>query len=47
MKQDEALKDQLRIGGQASVIAYSEGTGLLRLLGKVYIRIASWLSFAY
>ena len=45
--QDEALKDQLRIGGQASVIAYSEGTSVLRLLGKVYIRIASWLSYAY
>jgi multidrug resistance efflux pump len=45
--QDEALKDQLRIGGQASVIAYTEGTSVLRLLGKVYIRIASWLSYAY
>ena len=45
--QDAALKDQLRIGGQASVIAYSEGTSVLRLLGKIYIRIASWLSYAY
>jgi multidrug resistance efflux pump len=45
--QDPALEDQLRIGGQASVIAYSEGTGILRLLGKIYIRIASWLSYAY
>lgn len=45
--QHAALKNQLRIGGQASVIAYSEGTGVLRLLGKVYIRIASWLSYAY
>lgn len=45
--QDEALKEQLRIGGQASVIAYVEGTTVLRLLGKVYIRIASWLSYAY
>lgn len=45
--QHEALKNQLRIGGQASVIAYSEGTSVLRLLGKVYIRIASWLSYAY
>jgi multidrug resistance efflux pump len=47
VRQDEALKDQLRIGGQASVIAYSEGTSVLRLLGKIYIRIASWLSYAY
>jgi multidrug resistance efflux pump len=46
-KQDDELRRQLRIGGQASVIAYAEGSGLLRLLGKAYIRIASWLSFAY
>jgi multidrug resistance efflux pump len=45
--QDEALKDQLRIGGQASVIAYTDGTGVLRLLGKLYIRVRSWLSYAY
>jgi multidrug resistance efflux pump len=45
--QDAALKDQLRIGGQASVIAYTEGTSVLKLLGKVYIRVASWLSYAY
>ena len=46
-RQDEALQGQLRIGGQASVIAYSEGTGLLRLLGKAYIRLAGWLSYVY
>ena len=45
--QDDALKGQLRIGGQASVIAYTEGTSVLKLLGKVYIRIASWLSYLY
>lgn len=45
--QDDALKEQLRIGGQASVIAYSEGTGILKLLGKAYIRLASLLSYAY
>jgi len=38
---------QLRIGGQASVIAYTEGHGLLRLLGKLYIRLLSYLSYAY
>lgn len=43
----EALPQQLRVGGQASVIAYSEGHGLLRLLGKAYIRLMSWLSYAY
>jgi len=46
-KQDPYLRKHLRIGGQASVIAYSEGHGLLRLLGKLYIRVASWLSYAY
>lgn len=45
--QREALRGQLRVGGQASVIAYSEGHGLLRLLGKAYIRLMSWLSYAY
>lgn len=45
--QDPALRQQLRIGGQASVIAYSEGHGLLRWLGEVYIRLMSWLSYAY
>ena len=46
-QQDANLRKQLRIGGQASVIAYSEGTTLLRLLGKAYIRAASCLSYAY
>ncbi|MDP9199837.1 MAG: HlyD family secretion protein [Pseudomonadota bacterium] len=45
--QHEELRRQLRIGGQASVIAYSEGTTVLKLLGKAYIRIASWFSYAY
>ncbi|GGO76715.1 transporter [Marinobacterium nitratireducens] len=41
------LRRQLRIGGQASVIAYSEGHGLLSVLGRLYIRLMSWLSYAY
>ncbi|MCA0893294.1 HlyD family secretion protein [Microbulbifer agarilyticus] len=41
------VQRQLRVGGQASVIAYTEGHGFLRLLGKLYIRILSYLSFAY
>lgn len=41
------LKAQLRIGGQASVIAYTEGHGFLALLGKVYIRLMSVLTYAY
>ncbi len=46
-EQDSALREQLRIGGQASVMVYSEGTGLLKLLGKAYIRIASLLSYVH
>jgi multidrug resistance efflux pump len=46
-QQDAALRRNLRIGGQASVIAYSEGTTVLKLLGKVYIRLASFFSYAY
>ena len=45
--QHESLRRQLRVGGQASVIAYSEGHGVLKLLGKAYIRLMSWLSYAY
>lgn len=42
----DAIK-QLRIGGQASVIAYTEGHGFLGLLGKLYIRLHSILTYAY
>lgn len=45
--QHEALRQQLRIGGQASVIAYSERAHILRLLGRAYIRLMSWVSYAY
>ena len=45
--QQEGLHRQLRVGGQASVIAYAEGHDLLGLLGRAYIRLMSWLSYAY
>jgi len=45
--QQESLRRQLRVGGQASVIVYSSEGGLLRMLGKAYIRLKSWLSYAY
>jgi len=45
--QAEDLRQQLRIGGQATVIAYSEQSAILRWLGKVYIRFNSWLTYAY
>ena len=45
--QSDELSRQLRIGGQASVVAYSDGHGILKLLGKIYIRVKSVLSYAY
>jgi hypothetical protein len=44
---NDELRQQLRIGGQASVIAYAEGHGFLELLGKGYIRLLSVLAYAY
>jgi multidrug resistance efflux pump len=45
--QDPALRSQLRIGGQAAVIAYAGDTSVLRWLGGLYVRLMSWLSYAY
>jgi len=45
--QADNLTQQLRVGGQASVIAYSDEHAFLRLLGKLYIRLMSLLSYAY
>ncbi|MGB5468500.1 MAG: HlyD family secretion protein [Sedimenticolaceae bacterium] len=42
-----ALRGHLRVGGQASVMAYGDGHGLLGPLAKAYIRLMSWLSYAY
>ncbi len=41
------LKQQIRIGGQASVIAYTEDHGILKFIGELYIRMMSYLSYAY
>lgn len=45
--QDPELLEHLRIGGQASVMAYTEGHGVLAFLGRLYLRLLSWLSYAY
>lgn len=42
-----AFRQHILVGGQASVIAYGEGAGLLAPLGRLYIRLASLLSYAY
>lgn len=45
--QDENLYQQLRVGGQATIIAYTEGHGILKFLGMIYIRLMSVFSYAY
>lgn len=47
LEEDEVLPGQLRIGGQASVIAYGEGAWLTGMIAKLYIRAMSFLSYAY
>jgi len=44
---EEALREQLRIGGQATVIAYTGNHGILNTIGKLYIRMMSFFSYAY
>lgn len=46
-EQIEQIYRQLRIGGQAEVIAYTDRHWVLTRLGKAYIRMMSWLSYAY
>ena len=43
---DEVTR-QLRIGGQASVIVYTQGDGFLKTLGRAYMRFMSMMSYAY
>ena len=45
--QEKSLLKNIRVGGQASVIVYSDGHIILKLLGKLYIRFMSWVSYAY
>jgi multidrug resistance efflux pump len=37
----------LRVGGQAEVLVYTGDNRLLNMLGAVYIRLMSWLSYLY
>ena len=43
----EQIRDYVRIGGQVEVMAYSDKATLTKLIGKVYIRIMSYFSYAY
>lgn len=37
----------LRVGGQAEVLVYTGDNRLMNMLGAVYIRLMSWLSYVY
>ena len=43
----QRLRENIRIGGQAEVIAYTEESHFLKLVGKLFIRVMSWFSYAY
>ena len=45
--QQQLLREQLRVGGQASVVAYTEGHGILELFAIAHFRIMSFFSYAY
>jgi len=36
-----------RVGGQAEVLVYATGNPVMNLLGAIYIRVASWLTYLY
>ena len=37
----------LRVGGQAEVMAFPDAGNPLNVLGRAYLRLMSWLSYAY
>lgn len=45
--QQEELTKNVRIGGQVDAMAYSDGHPLLERLGKLFMRLMSWLSYLY
>lgn len=47
VQQQALLTSHLRVGGQASIVAYTEGHSITRWLGEIHIRVMSWLSYAY
>ena len=47
---DEADIEKLRgvrVGGQADVLVYTGRHPVMNLLGRIYIRVMSWLSYLY
>lgn len=46
-EQDGMERQQLRVGGQVDVIAYTREAPLLEILGRIFIRFMSWTSYVY
>ena len=44
---DAELLRKVRVGGQAEVIVFTGDNALMNMLGAVYIRLRSWLSYLY
>jgi multidrug resistance efflux pump len=47
VEQSTSLRNHLRVGAQASVVAYTPDTPVIKWLAEVYIRLMSMLSYAY
>lgn len=47
LSQHEDLRSQLRVGGQATVITYTGENSILNGLGRFYIKLMSYFSYAY
>ena len=43
----DLTESDLRVGSQASVIVYTGDNWVMNTLGKFYIRLNAWLSYAY
>lgn len=46
-KDDFPPAEGLRVGGQADVLVYANGSGLMSFLGSIYIRLMSLFSYIY
>lgn len=47
VKDDFPAVKNLRVGGQADVLVYANGGGLMSFFGSIYIRLMSWFSYIY
>jgi len=47
VRQSKSLRQFVRIGGQAEVIAFTEGHDFLNGIAKLFIYVMSWFSYAY